>query len=703
MFVFLETSPIEAGSSTAASQRDSIDITIESVVKSPQVKHESGTKHQHSKMAKKEPRRKKSTSMSIDFSLSEPKTKRIRGATGPTSKDEVSITVTNLPVIPINSQEMSSIPKKGKGGRRSSDAAKTVVKKMTTGTIFCFFCDCIFTSDEKKRAADHYWSHIEPSLLQDPSMPRKSDKFTRAYSLSTAWIQEVIKFFEVSKELDVSSFNFRGCPVCRLVAPDIEKIERKAVSERDHMISHLQYKKYTCKVCMLSSEFECSKLSNRRSTVDSDSQSSSNCLTPEEDDSNDEKTEGLSPLDKVILQKDVLISVQSAKEDTILHTICKRDSIGEWSLKDSVKSNKRTVVKHIKEYHLSETAVDNDVLSRGFDLMTRGVVDVEDLVLEVPILAVEMLMSQLLVKPVSLLKKKTECVRIGDQVLTITRERCDPQVLAQDFRHSLLKPSFSFSPKISKSKKKRTIKTRAPCPPLEGHLETLISDSVGRLFPSPPYEAEALEDGEEHLKSLSSAPRRDELGEDQLQLKIEKSNEVDLTKDDDESSVGRAIQASDVTDNSHDLEHERNVLEEQAMNNSQQILASEQVEDIFQEDMATDFEALKSEVVNFGYKEEHSYSKPSSPIQESKPAMDTAYNLFDSSSQNNVGDDSDFITRLIEDLDRDELLDDSKCHPNALTFFENVIREDYLDFPRELPILSPSFVDTFFGDRFSMP
>ena len=642
--------------------QSSVDMTIESVVKSPGVTRK--LKKDGRQLSKKsESQNKKSSSLINSNVGSELKTKRSRGQNGSSKKrkSEVSITATS---IPVNSQDKQ--PRDSQGSLQSSFEE---TKTNSPGTIFCLFCDLTFPSNNKKQAAHHYWTHVEPCLLQDPSM--KPAKFNRVYTLSTAWIQEVIQFFELSAHMDINVFNFRGCPVCRLLAPNVKKVIRKATTERDHMVSHLQYKKFLCKICLLDSDYEKARLglsddyTRNVSSFNSDSngsQFSLHCLTPENESADTQVAEtnvkdSLSSLDQVILQDDVLITVQSA-----LHTIFRRGNTSGKSLKESVKANKRNVLKHIKDYHLSESPVGNDVLtSSGFDLMTRGVVEIEDLILEIPIMAVEVLINQLLVKPVSLLKKKTESVRVGDRVLTITREPCDPEVMVQDFRHSLLKPNFSFSPKLNKSQRKRASKGKAKSLglPLDDHLEDLIEDSVGRLFPSPPYEPDChRQDDDETLKSLPSGP------------------EV-LTKE-------------VVTEDCHTVEPSEAELTETLLPT-----VKDHSEEPFQEEQFLDLESLKT--TNLSFKDEHSYSKPSSPVMTSQITEDP-----EKLGQELESEDELFLTQLLDDLIVNDDSDSWACDLQVLAYLEESIREEYKGETIDLPILSASFVATFFGEHISI-
>lgn len=289
---------------------------------------------------------------------------------------------------------------------------------LNNNKIFCIFCGDDDLVD-KKSAIHHYWDHIQYNLHSSTSTsnlpPPSSNQIT---SFAKNWTSTFIDSLEESSRKNKNREQkdlFRHCPVCiKRGDKMIQGLKtRKSDSEKNHMMAHLKYKKYLCKIC------------SRESNVP-------------------------YPTSQL-----VAFHEGSAKNKTI-HRIKSTTCVEHFN---SCKSTKKSVVKHIRDVHLGPE----------LSSFVGPVVDVDQLVVEFGIYAVEQLIgtcykssSTQLKSPFKRgdnksMKKSKELVIINSDEsrnnFKLTIEPMNPEVLAQG-RNSLLKPNFNFSPIFEKSRSK---------------------------------------------------------------------------------------------------------------------------------------------------------------------------------------------------------------------------------------------------------
>ena len=580
---------------------------------------------------------------------------------GSISKNKTGSSISVTSKLPVKEEET---PKKSifkpkiasKGGKSQIVTLKKALTfkdqdKPIHGSIFCLFCDKRF--QDAKKATDHYGIHLETGLLRESDCDQPSVGFNNIRFLSNAWVQELIAFF--GSKMDITTFNFRGCPVCRLLAPEIEKMERKPAAERDHMASHMQYRRYVCGICDWESKGRQGKNKSKDKTVcKTQVKLAMNCLTPEEEQLPDCKVDEDGSLKKE--KKEDLESIIKKNMFIMMHTYAKSDSGSQTkqvmvyslrkliknkksnpkqsSYKETMKAQKRTLIKHIKDCHLSH-GIPLENMKHSLEMESRGAVNVEDLIIEYRLEAVEMLINQSLIKPGSQAKIKPETGK--DSIVKTPKEPCDHKVVSRDKCKSLLKPNPSFSPdfKITRKKPAKTKQLKVLVP--KNHVTDLVDGTVGRLFPSPPYEDNVIES--DQLTIFPSYPSAET---------FEQEVEEEKATEDSPESV------------------EVVSLEDEAKESQEKEVQSHEV---FSQD------SLKSD---------HSYSIPSSP------ADDSNYSKADNN-------DGSLLLQLLEELFICKALDESTYLEEVLMSLEEEINKEYSQ-ESEFPNLSDSDVISFFDN-----
>lgn len=302
--------------------------------------------------------------------------------------------------------------------------------RMLKQKIFCIFCGDDDLKD-KESAINHYWNHIlnQVTPISKSTPPNKlSPSAAQVKDFARAWTSAFIDSL-CSKEKWKD--NFKYCPVCLRAGIKMKRglTARKHSAERNHMLAHLKYQKFLCKIC--------------------------------------------SDEDNITYAGNQLVaftgSSQNKKRGTTVHRIKSTTPLKHFKF---CKTTRRTVLNHIRKSHLGP--------AEGVE--TDGhVIHADQLVTEFEIYAVEELINScsesgsfvFLNKDEKQIKKKLKKNKTKELVinpnesvdnLKMKIEPVKPEVLAQA-RNSLLKPNFNFSPIFEKSKKKskNNSKTESKC------------------------------------------------------------------------------------------------------------------------------------------------------------------------------------------------------------------------------------------------
>ena len=334
-------------------------------------------------------------------------------------------------------------------------------------SLFCVFCDFDDLRD-KESAIHHYWNHIRHKLIPTNPESESSIPAIQVLDFAREWTSSFVDSLDLLGKNSCRKWKdqFRNCPVCHRTAGSemIQGIKaRRITSERDHMRAHLQYKKFLCKIC--------------------------------------------SRDNNVTYPKNQIVAFHDGKKDITVHRIKSMDRVKHFT---SCKGTRRSVLKHIRDAHLGPE-VSSD---------TNGqVVDVDQLVVEFEIYAVEQLINNCSTVPHIPLKdgNNNNCRKnkpVKELVIINSDESrnnfkmkiepMNPEVLAQG-RNSLLKPNFNFSPTLKKKRRKKVI---------DSSPRHNISDTANKkLFQSGDPRTDSLQD---HNYSYSFDKELDDVLEDLL-------------------------------------------------------------------------------------------------------------------------------------------------------------------------------------------